>query len=216
MSEKEGRAAMNKPAVTKILLGVSLITIIALASFLVLSSNKISDLENQKNALQTQNSELLTQVNSLQNQNGALQNQTTQLQYNVSALQNQTNDLRKQIENHTNDVRILDFSSPTGWFNPVGVTMAVAFNVTVLNAGINNVEGLTLEIKRTDRDEDPFNCSRTFSLLQAGEIQEVQDSVIVSMDRYFSEFYTSSFVATLKLNGKVIDAHVLQVTERQF
>jgi hypothetical protein len=136
------------------------------------------------------------------------------LQDQNNELREQLNVLQKQIEDAAK-VIITEFSSG-GWWNPVGVAMSVDFNVTIMNTGMDAVEGLTLEIKRLDFDEDPYNITRRLDVLPAGETTEIQDFIIISIERYTSEFYYSSFVASLKLGGLILHARTLQITERQF
>jgi uncharacterized protein YlxW (UPF0749 family) len=133
-----------------------------------------------------------SQISELQAQNSELHDQNRDLQDKNDELQEQLNELQKQIDDARN-VMITEFSSLHGWWNLVGVTMAVELDITILNTGINDVEGLTLEIKRSNFDEDPFNRTRTLGILHAGETIEIQESIVVNMDRYFDEFYNSVF-----------------------
>jgi FtsZ-binding cell division protein ZapB len=181
-------------------LAIVLITVIVLSIATWFVHSQISELQNQISDLQAQNSELRDQNRDLQDKN--------------DELQEQLNELQKQIDDARN-VMITGFSSLRGWWNPVGVAMVVDLDITILNTGINDVEGVTLEIKRSDFDEDPFNRTRTFGILHAGETIEIQESIVVSMDRYFDEFYNSAFVATLKLGEVVLDVRTLQITNRQ-
>ena len=165
--------------------------------------------------VQSQVGEFQKQVIELQHQNSELQNKNNELQEQNEELQEQINELHKQIDNAAK-VMIIEFSSPTGWRNPVGMAMDVIFNITIMNTGISDVEGLILEIKRLNFDEDPYNITRKLEILHAGETTEIQEFIIISMDRYFDEFYYSSFVATLKLGGLVLHMRSLQITKRQF
>ena len=133
----------------------------------------------------------------------------------ISELQEQLNELQKPIDD-ARKVMITEFSSPTGWWNPVGVAIAVNFNVTILNTGINDVEGIVLEIKTHNFDEDPLTRTRAIGILHAGETTIIQDTITIGMQSYLDEYYNSSFVATLKLGNIVLDNRTLQITERQF
>ena len=126
---------------------------------------------------------------------------------------NQLNGFQKKIDGEVN-ITITKFSSG-GWGNPVGVTMAVGFNVTILNNGVDDVDGVILEIKRSSFDSDPFNITRPLGILHAGET-EVQESLIINMDTYFAEFYNSSFLCTLKIGVSVLDESILEITAKQF
>lgn len=134
----------------------------------------------------------------------------------ISDLRTQNSELRNQL-NHVNRVNITDFSS-RGWTNPVGVAMMIDFHVTILNTGINDVGGVTLEIKRLNLDVDPFNITRTLGILHAGETTEIGDLyIIISIKQYTDEFRDSEFVATLQLGETILNASSpLQITERPF
>jgi hypothetical protein len=134
----------------------------------------------------------------------------------ISDLQTQNSELRNQL-NHVNRVNITDFSSG-GWTNPVGVAMMIDFHVTILNTGINDVGGVTLEIKRLNLDVDPFNITRTLGVLHAGETTEIKDLyIVISIKQYADEFRDSEFVATLQLGETILNASSpLQITERPF
>ena len=133
----------------------------------------------------------------------------------ISELQEQLNELQKPIDD-ARKVMITEFSSPTGWWNPVGVAIAVNFNVTILNTGINDVEGIVLEIKTLNFDEDTLTRTRAIGMLHAGETTIIQDTITIGMQSYLDEYYNSSFVATLKLGKVVLANRTLQITERQF
>jgi type II secretory pathway pseudopilin PulG len=156
-----------------------------------------------------------SQIGEFQKQVIELQDKNNELQEQNEELQEQINELQKQIDNAAK-VMIIEFSSPTGWRNPVGMAMDSIFNVTIMNTGLNDVEGLTLEIKRLNFDEDPYNITRKLDILHSGETTEIQEFIIIGMDLYFDEFYYSSFIATLKLGGLVLHMRTLQITKRQF
>ena len=134
----------------------------------------------------------------------------------ISELQAQNSELRNQL-NQVNRVNITDFSS-NGWMNPVGVGIEIDFHVVILNTGINDVGGVTLEIKRLDLDVDPFNITRTLGILHAGETTEIgQLYIVISIKQYADEFRYSEFVATLKLGDAILNvSSPLQITERPF
>lgn len=178
--------------------------------------NQISDLEDQNNELENQTIQLQNQISEFHNQTIDLENQNSDLQDKNNELQEQLNETQKLFDAASSRAMIIEFSSPWGWGNPVGVTMAVDFNITILNNGINDIEGLTLEIKRLNFDSDPFNITRTLGILHSGEIVAIREYLYISMDRYFAEFYTSSFVTTLRLGDRILDEQTLQITKRQF
>jgi multidrug efflux pump subunit AcrA (membrane-fusion protein) len=93
-----------KTAIRTVLPCVSFIVIIAvLASFVWLSYNQVSELQNQQISITSQNGILRNQTITLQTQNDELQSNNTELQRkieelqtNITKLQNQTNDLENQ------------------------------------------------------------------------------------------------------------------------
>jgi len=181
---------MNK----KITLSTVLIAIIALALASWAVHNQLSELQNQIDKLQAENSELQDQNRDLQDQNDELQEQL---------------DLLQKWLDYEPEVLITNFSSRLGWFNPVGVTVAIFFDIKIANTGISDVEGLTLEIKRLNFDEDPYNITRKLDILHAGETTEIGANIVISMERYFDEFLNRSLVATLKLGEVVLDVRHL-------
>ena len=187
-------------------LAIIAITVLSIAAWFVQS--QIGELQSQIIELKDQNSDLQEKNNELQDRNEELQGQNEELQEQLTELQKQIDDAEKAM--------ITEFSSPTGWRNPAGVAMDVIFNITIVNTGPSDIEGLTLEIKRLNFDEDPFNITRNLDILYAGETIEIQEFIIISMDIYFAEFYYSSFVATLKLGELVLNMRTLQITERVF
>jgi hypothetical protein len=179
----------------KIFAGAFLTAIIAASITIWFVYSQIGD-------LQSQNGDLRQQINELEDQNRKLEEQKGELQEQLDLLQ-------KRI-NFAPEVLIEEFSSQYGWWNPVGVAVAIIFNLTITNTGISDVEGLTLEIKRLNFTEDPYNVTRKLDILHAGETAEVQHDILISMDHYFAEFSDRSFVATLKLGEAVLDAkHLL-------
>lgn len=175
-------------SVKRKVLAIILVTVIALSIAAWFVHNQISELQGQ-------NSDLQHQINELQDQNRDLQDKNNELQEQLDLLQKWIDDAP--------EVLITEFSSQYGWWNPVGVAVAVIFNITISNTGISDVEGLTLEVTRLNFDEDPYNITRKLGILHAGETTEIQDDIVISMDLYFAEFHNRSFVATLKL-GEVV------------
>jgi hypothetical protein len=165
-------------------------------------------IHNQISCLQHQNSNLQDHINELQDHINELQDQNRDLHDKNDELQKQLGLLQKRID-YEPEVLIENFSSPYGWQNVVGMTIAITFNVTIRNTGISDIEGLTVEIKRFKVDEDPYNLTRKLDILHAGETTEFQDSFIVGWNLYFSNFHDRSLVATLKLGEVVLDVRYL-------
>ena len=177
---------MNK----KIAAGAVIILIVTVSIATWLVNNQISE-------LQSQNKDLQDKVDELQDQNRDLQDENDELHEQLDLLQ-------KRVD-FSPEVVITEFSSLGGWRNPVGVTLEEVFNVTIENTGISDIDGLTLEIKRLNLEEDPYNITKRLDILHAGETTEIQDSIITGIDHYAAEFLNRSFVATLKLGEVVLD-----------
>ena len=120
---------------------------------------------------------------------------------------NHISELEKQIQ-IAKSVRIVDFSSP-GWWNPVGVWVMADFNVTIMNNCTYGVEGVIVEIRRLDFEEDPNNITRTIGVLSAGEIICIQDT----LNSGFNAFAEGSqcLVATLKVGNEIVDNRVIHL-----
>jgi Na+-transporting NADH:ubiquinone oxidoreductase subunit NqrC len=122
-------------------------------------------------------------------------------------IQEQLNEFKRQIEIGKN-VKIVDFSSP-GWWNPVGVWVMADFNVTIMNNCAYDVEGVIVEIRRLDFEEDPNNITRTIGVLSAGEIISIHDT----LNSGFNAFAEGSqcLVATLKVGNEIVDNRVIHL-----
>jgi FtsZ-binding cell division protein ZapB len=155
----------------------------------------------QISELQIQNGDLQEQVNELQDQNRDLQDKNDELQEQLDLLQ-------KRVD-FSPEVLITKFSSKDGWWNPVGVTLALDPNITIENTGISDIDGLTLEIKRRNLDEDPYNITKRLDILHAGESTEIYDSIFTGIQFFTAEFRNRSFVAILKLGDVVLDEEYL-------
>jgi len=155
----------------------------------------------QISELQSQNSDLQDEVDELHGQNRDLQDENDELQEQLDLLQ-------KRVD-FSPDVIITKFSSKDGWWNPVGVTLALDLNITIENTGISDIDGLTLEIKRRSLDEDPYNITKRLDILYAGESAEIYDSIFTGIQFFAAEFRNRSFVATLKLGDVVLDEKYL-------
>ena len=126
-------------------------------------------------------------------------------------IQEQLNELKRQIEIEKN-VKIVDFSSP-GWWNPVGVWVIADFNVTIMNNCTYDVDGVIVEIRRLDFQEDPNNITRAIGVLSAGEMISIQDT----LNSGFNAFAEGSqcLVATLKVGNEIVDDCVIHLAEQR-
>ena len=87
-------------------------------------------------------------------------------------------------------IKITNFSLDNRWDNPVGVTYARWFNVTIHNHGKNNATGLLLEIKifingTEFRNYDIGRSDRSSSFnftLNSGETKEFEGFILTSLD----------------------------------
>jgi hypothetical protein len=120
-------------------------------------------------------------------------------------VQEQLNELKKQIE-IAKSVKIVDFSSP-GWWNPVGVTVMADFNVTIMNTCIYDAEGVVVEIRRLDFEEDPNNITRTTSVLRAGEATTIQGTLYSGFNAFAEG--SQCLVATLRVGNEIVDNRVI-------
>ena len=124
-------------------------------------------------------------------------------------IQEQLNELKRQIEIEKN-VKIVDFSSP-GWWNPVGVWVIADFNVTIMNNCTYDVDGVIVEIRRLDFQEDPNNITRAIGVLSAGEMISIQDT----LNSGFNAFAEGSqcLVAILKVGNDTVDSRVIYLQQ---
>ena len=191
----------------KMLVAVLVITVVTLGVVSGFLFNQNSELQNLNSELSTQNSEIQNQLDEKQNYNSELENETLELQKQIDELQ--------QIVD-TPKAKFLSFSSPEGWWNPVGVTMAIRFDVIIVNVGPCDIEDAIVEISWNNSEGDSFNRTRTFDMLESGEMAEFHEDLIISMDTYFAEFYHSNFRATISSGNRILDESMLEITQRQF
>lgn len=177
---------MNK----KIVASVFLIVIIAASIGTWFVHTQISELQSQNRDLQNQIDELQEQNRDLQEENGELKQQL---------------DLLQKLVNFEPEVLITNFSSPYGWQYMGGTKGFIQFNIAISNTGISDVEGLTLEIKRLNVDEDPLNITKKLDILHAGETIEIQASFVYD----YGSGFRLSYVATLKLGEMILDVQYL-------
>jgi len=121
----------------------------------------------------------------------------------------QIHELERQIE-IGKKVKIVDFSSP-GWWNPVGVWVMADFNVTIMNNCAYDVEGVIVEVRRLDFEEDANNITRVIGVLSAGETISIQDT----LNSGFNAFAEGSqcLVATLKVGNEIVDTRVIHLEQ---
>ena len=175
------------------------VIVVALLVAILFAYNQISQLQNQVSELESQNNGLQNQINDLQEQSSDLQDENEELQQQL--------DLQQKWLDYQPQVRIREFSG-SGWWNPVGVTLALDFTVRIYNSGISDVAGLMLEIKRNGFDDDLFAFIKRLDVL-AGNITEIHHSIYMGLSDY-DEYQNSAFVATLKLGDVVLHARYYQ------
>ena len=185
--------------------------------------SQTTDLQNQISQLQTQNNELGSQVRDYESQTADLQNQVSQCQVEVNNLQTQMNNFSSILQNRTNKAVITSFYTTT-WFPIVGMTYTKDFYITVCNVGINNVSGLTLNLKYEGNDTnliffDPipgtYQGSDHFSpeqldILHVGESETIREFTLADLN-YVGQLSSYQLVATLVLDGLVLDEKELTI-----
>jgi len=158
-------------------------------------------------------------LNDLQNQNNTLKAQLSDLQNQVDVLNEQNNYLQ--------NVRITSFSL-SGYNNYVGLIWNYVFSVKIQNNLTTPVKGLTLTfniisnhtIDRRISIFDPLQgytaCERDLKVGESydlgnfsqGEMKEVRGEIWNNLEDV-SKLRGSSFVATLRLNGIVLDERTI-------
>jgi hypothetical protein len=53
-----------------------------------------------------------------------------------------------------NKAKIIAFTADMSWNNPVGVTMAITFNITVQNTGTNDIDDINIKLERITNEND--------------------------------------------------------------
>jgi hypothetical protein len=104
------------------------------------------------------------------------------------------------------EIRITDFVADMSWFNPVGVTMAFIFNVTVENGSNENINGAQVTIYRLDDQNSTipgYYPLEDVGVIEPGEIREVRLDFFFGLERY-SEYKASNYLAILVANGTTV------------
>jgi hypothetical protein len=123
---------------------------------------------------------------------------------------------------NTNKVKITAFTADMSWNIPVGVTMAITFNVTVQNIGTNDIDGVNITLERiinktesligsyfySNENSTYFYENGNLGVLHSGEIRKIRVDFFTSLDHY-AEVTSSNFLASLKWNGTVLDERKL-------
>ena len=123
--------------------------------------------------------------------------------------QEQLNELRRQSE-IADSVKIVDFSSP-GWWNPVGVTVVADFNVTIMNSGTYNAEGLMVVVEGLDFQETSNNVTSIIESLPAGEKVTVQGTLYFGFNAFAEG--SQSLIASLWVNGTIVDSCIIDLRQ---
>ena len=105
-----------------------------------------------------------------------------------------------------NEVSITDFVADMRWFNPVGVTMAFIFNVTVENGSNQNVTGTQVTIYRLDEQNSSipdYYPLVNVGVIEPGETRIVRLDFFFGLDKY-GEYQASNYLAVLSVNGTTV------------
>jgi uncharacterized protein YlxW (UPF0749 family) len=179
-------------SVKKKALAIVLIAIIALALTTWFVYNQISALQNQISDLQAQNSEL-------QDQNSDLQEKVSELQNQLAELQNKTG--------VASNVKITAFEWLGGLSPVIGLTLSHPVNVTVANAGVNDVRGLNLTAKLvytgTQIEVDGRAYVKQIDVIHAGEVLEFSGDIWATMGSFSKD--SARCVITLTWGDIVLD-----------
>ncbi len=108
--------------------------------------------------------------------------------------------------------KIAEFTMDNSQVGPlVGVTYGIPFNVTIQNIGNVNISDATVIIDRIATDNETGLCSydiQNVTLLHPGETRAIRLCILVNLDN-LGKVSTSNFLATLSVNGTVLDGHKL-------
>ena len=99
--------------------------------------------------------------------------------------------------------------------NPVGMTMDFWFNVTIRNDGVNEIEGLTLNLTITGASTEIYDGGtyEPISVIQSGETAEVQVGIITAFNNFDK---VASHNADIKLlsGDKILDERSMLLSTR--
>ncbi len=113
------------------------------------------------------------------------------------------------------EAKIIEFTDDRS-FRPfvVGTGMFYYFYVTIQNVGDNNITGAVVTVERiTDDGEDTLctPCSESIAVLRPNETQLIKLETIFDLFAGW-EVKTSDFLATLSVNGRVLDERIIKAT----
>jgi hypothetical protein len=107
---------------------------------------------------------------------------------------------------------IVSFTADTGFYPIVGVTMILYFNVTVQNIGKGDINSANVTVQRITNGTDTLSeyvyLDENIVTLHSGEIRLIRVTLLTSLDHY-GEVASSNFIASIKLNGAVLDERKL-------
>jgi hypothetical protein len=125
------------------------------------------------------------------------------------------NNMDKPIQSDV--AKIVSLSPYEYWGNPVGMTMDLWFNVTIYNEGVNDIEGLTLNISISDTPNDIYDVGTTAetSVIHAGETKVEQWFILTGFD-HLNDVAGHTVEVKLLLGDKVLDEGMMILPTRAF
>jgi hypothetical protein len=110
--------------------------------------------------------------------------------------------------------RITSFVADMSWYNPVGVTMGIFFNITVQNTENHSLENVSVSLHRLSDhniitndslcDYDYFDFDGNNFALKANESRVVRVVLFTDLE-HLREVSDSNYVAIVKVNNEVVD-----------
>ncbi len=189
----------------KILYGLVLIAVIALAGVSWFSYNQTGSLQD----FQNQNAELQDQVSELQSQNNALQSQISQLQNQNGEQQDRLSDITYELALQR-PLRVLVTAFKwIGDFNPMaGLTIKYSINVTVQNTDVVAVSGLTLTVRLLYKGTltevaQSQGYTTQIDMLRAGKSREISGRILATLGSFSVDSAVCAIMLTV--NGIVLD-----------
>jgi len=112
------------------------------------------------------------------------------------------------------EAKIIEFTDDRSFHPFAGTGMFLYFYVTIQNVGSSNISGAVVTVERiTDDGEDTLctPCSESIAVLCPNETQLIKLETIFDLFDGW-EVKNSDFLATLSVNGRVLDERIIKAT----